>query len=96
MSGFGVHDFGMELHTVIRRRGSPIAAIAQRGVWPITEKPGGGFSTVSPCDIHTRLRSAAPAVNGERSSNSNVVGPYSRWVAGTSVPPRSRAINWIP
>ncbi len=59
--------------------------------------PAAARRRVSPCDIQTRLRAETPAKNGlSGRSSSSVAGPNSRCASGTSVPPRSRAINCMP
>ena len=79
-----------------RRTGSDIAA---NGVEPVVadgRKPGGGSTIESPWLIQTGCSLPSPAKSGESSVNVMVAGPYSRFTAGTTSPPSSRAIRCRP
>ncbi len=81
------------------RAGAATAAAGQLTLSPTSWNPSGNASTRSPCDIQTGISSSG-AKPWKRSLllpfTRTVARPYSRRSAGTTLPPNSSAVSWVP
>ena len=66
-------------------------------VWAVARKPAGGRTIESPWLIQTELVALEAGEQSAALASSVIVaGPYSRFAAGTTSPPSSRAMSWRP
>ena len=75
-----------------------MAATSRVGVRPVTVKPGGGASTLSPWLIQTLegLRASRPSQSAQGALKVSSAGPYSRVRDWASCPPMFRARSCMP
>ena len=78
------------------RAGSARPAKGVDGVWAVAAKPAGSRVIESPWLIQTGWSRSRPAKRRSSAVIVTVAGPYSRWVAGSTSPPSSRAMSWAP
>ena len=75
---------------------SAMAANGVESVCAVARKPAGGLTIESPWLIQTGWSRPSPANRSPSSVNVIVAGPYSRFEAGITSPPSSRAMRWRP
>ena len=80
---------GWNCTPAIRRSTSSKAATGAPGVLASTSKPGGGTSTLSPCDIQTFCVSGRPFSRVPGAQTVNVVPPYSLPSVRATEPPKA-------
>jgi hypothetical protein len=85
---FGMVHFRMELHCVNSASSWAMAAMSRSWVEAMVLNPSGVAITLSPCDIHTVEPLSSVFHKGESLEKFSFAGPYSRFLAVASLPPR--------
>ena len=92
-----VDDLGVELDPVqVPAPASTRPANGVEPVWAVEWKPSGRRVIESPWLIQTGCSRSMPAKSGSSAVIVTVAGPYSRFEAGRTSPPSSRAMSWAP